>query len=765
MANENQRAGMTVAEQDKAAAASGDMQPCVAEAMRRYKFTASYESVARNLFACDWRFAHGDSDNNYQWPDEVRGQRGGGAGEAARPCLTINKVQQHNRMIVNDAKKNKPGIKYAPVGNAATAQSAEMLNGLARHVEQQSNAMAVYDSQTDFMVQGGFGFWRVQTDYADTESFDQEIYIRGVKNPLNAFKDPNTVDPDGLDAKWGLIIDDVPREYFEVKYPKFANYANQSPFEGFDTTWYTDSVIRVAEYYRLRGEADVLWAYVPTGANAPVFIKESLLKGNPELLRKVRTAEGSRSRPIVTERLEWYFIVGTKIADKRLDMPGKYIPLVKIAAEETVIDGKYDCKSHTRALKDPQRMYNYWSSAAVEFGALQTKTPWIAGKSAIEGNERDWNSANTTNKSVLLYNDLADDGVTKLDMPQRVQPPVSAPVALDGMKISSEEMMTVSGQYQAMMGAPSNERSGDAIEARQKQGDTATFHFIDAVSKGIRSTAKILLDLFPYIYDTERVIEIIQENGKTLSLLIDPKAQKAYEERQAQDQQTTQRVLNPRLGQYEVIAKSGPGFDTRREQAFQSFVQMLGQAPTLIPILGDILFRNADFPNAEEAADRLQRMVPSYVLGEGPTPQEQALLQQVSNLRTMVGKLMEDSAIDKGKLKGKDQQKVIDVYNAITNRLKLFTPKPGEAQGAMSEQTIRSLVMEAVHEAFDLDVDLVGDASEPNLATEAQVANPLDALADKPPFPGAKKGADGRWYGRNFQSSAAYTPFIGADGQ
>lgn len=750
-----------LSEQDRDAARAGAIDVVVAEAQRRFAYVQAWESDARKLFWEDYKFANGDSDNNYQWPDEIISDRTGapGSDQSSLPCLTINKTRQHNKQIVNDAQKNKPGIKYSPVGNEATLESAGVLNGLARHVEQQSNAAATYDKATDFMVQGGFGFWRVNTEFQDNESFNQEIYIRPIVNPANAWLDPNAIQPDKIDAKWGFVVEDIAREYFEAKYPKFKDYINQEPFDGVSATWYSDQTVRVAEYYRLTGKADTLWAYIPDGANAPVFIKESLLQG--ELLTKVKTSQGARSRPIMVEQLEWYFLVGNKIADKRLDMPGKYVPLVKIAGEETVIDGKYDCKSHTRALKDPQRMYNYWASSGVQFGALQTKTPWIASKESIEGNEKDWNAANVMNKSVLLYNALADDGMTVIPPPQRIQPPVSAPVALDGMKIASEEMMSVSGQYQAMMGAPSNERSGKAINERQRQGETATYHYINAVALGVRKTGKICLDLFSLIYDNQRVIQILQEDGKTLEIQIDPKAQKAYEELQQENSMAITRVLNPSIGSYEVVVDVGPSFATKREEAFNAFMGLLGQAPQLIPILGDVLFRNADFPMSEEAAERLKRMVPSYVLGDGPTPNEQQLMQQTQNLKAMLGKLMQEKAVADIKLKGKDQQKVIDLMNAITQRLKLFVPKPN-AQGEIPPEQLHEIVASAVQNVFSTPVDDVGGASEPDLQQAAgDGASQLNLPLNPAPFPGAKQGVDGKWYGRDFSQMRNYRPVGG----
>lgn len=740
-----------LAQQDKDNAKGDEIPLVVIEAQRRFKYCRGWFDLSYQRFNADYKFANGDSDNHFQWPDDVYSDRSGqGPDSPDHPCLTINKVRQHNFQIVNDAKRNKPGIKFSPIGNEATAQSANVYNCLARKIEQQSNATAIYDEATKYMVGGGFGWWRIKPDYRDSTSFNQEIFIRPIQNPLTVWLDPNTIQPDKIDAKYGFVMEEISRELFEAKYPKFKDYINIQPFDGCDGSWMTESTVRVAEYYRIVGVPDTLWAYIPNGANEPQYIKQSMLKG--DLLEQVKNAPSSRSRPIMDEKLEWYFIVGHQIADKRLEMPGKYIPIVKITGEETVIDGQYDCKSHTRALKDPQRMFNYWASSAVEYGALQTKTPWLAAKESIEGNVNDWNTANVNNKAVLQYNALADDGITPLPPPERIQPPVSAPVALDGMRLADEQMMSVSGQFQAMMGAPSNERSGKAINERQRQGETATYHYIDAVAIGIRKTGKLVLDLIPHIYDAPQIIQALGEDGKTIQVQIDPSLEKHYMEQQAQDGQSIQRALNPTLGAYDVVADVGPSFSTKREEAFNAFMQLMGQAPTLVPILGDILLRNADFPMSEEAADRLRRGVPSHLLGDGPSVEEQAMQQQIQNFQQMIGELMQDNAELKIKLKGKDQQKVIDLMNAITARLKLILPKP--ESGEVPESDLRALVQDTMKDVFGTPVEQVGDASEPTLEATAAVGAAQHPNLNKaqPPIPGARMGSDGQWYARDYSS-------------
>src|ERR1700679_952089 len=139
----------------------------VAEAQRRFKVCEEWESRARKLFLEDVKFANADSDNGYQWPNEIRRNRD----VDERPCLTINKTRQHNLQIINDCKKNKPEIKIRATGNGATAESPEAIQSLMRHIEYRSNASTAYDLATTYQVQGGIGYLRVITAYVSEDSF------------------------------------------------------------------------------------------------------------------------------------------------------------------------------------------------------------------------------------------------------------------------------------------------------------------------------------------------------------------------------------------------------------------------------------------------------------------------------------------------------------------------------------------------------------------------------------------------------------------
>ena len=648
----------------------------VKRAHRRFERARSWESVARSRMRDDIKFANADAYNNYQWPSEIYTTRKG------KPSLTINKTKVHNRHIINDAKQNKAAIKFRPVGNGATVEAAKVWEGIARHIENISRAQTVaYGPAIEFQVDGGLGFTRVLTKYPDEESFDQEIYFTGVATVEGTYLDPDSREIDGADARYGFSFVDRPRDEVEEEYPELVNELSVSNAVDGSGSWIREDHVREAEYYELELEKDTLLG-APDGT--------TILKSEvPDKLFKQWEEEAEekgqplRKREITTKKVMWYKIVGSSVVD-RTEWPGKTIPLIPWIGEQTIIDNELDRKGHTRALISPQQMLNYNRSAAVEFGALQSKSPYIAPIEAIADYMTYWETANTVNHSVLPYKGVNEQG-QPIPAPQRQQPPSSAPVFMEGAAAAEQDMQLASGQYDAELGAPSNEKSGVAINQRQRQSERATYHFVDNQAASIRRHGEILLEIVPKVYDTKRIARIISEDGTESHVTIDPSAPVAH----AMDADGNV-TFNPSLGKYEVISDVGPDYATQRQEAFNAIVQILTQAPELINKIGDLLFKVADFPLADEIAERLKP-------GLAPEAQQAitALQTQLQAGNKRLGEVLQALTEERLKAKGHDAETVVKSFDADTRRLTALQKMlPMDADG------LRQLIHETVRQAM-----------------------------------------------------------------
>lgn len=696
--------------------------PTTREAQERFKYCQEWESVWRKHVEDDHKMANGDAYNQWQWPNGIHKSRD----TDERPCLTVNQIKPHNLQIINDAKQNKSAITIRPTAGDASYQSAQIYTALVRHIEYVGDASTAYDIATEHQVETGMGYWYYELDYENDNSFDMMIITKQCPNPGLIFLDPDISQKDGLDAEYGFIFDDVPKKEFNKRYSKYKDRGGQAALG--NTDWYTSEMVRVADYYRKIYKEDELFAFAdPDNPNVTRTAKRSEL--GDQLADAVAARPGTRSRKLKRTVVEWNFIIGNEIVDTKI-WPGKYIPIIRCVGYEFVVQGIMDRCGHTRSMLDAQRIYNYWSSSAVENVALQSKTPWVGPSEAFEGFEEYWKTANKVNHAFLPYNGFADDGVTPIEAPQRPQPPVMAQAYLDGMKVAQMELMMTSGQYQSQMGEPGNERSAKAITERQRQGDNATYTFIDNRGIAIRAAGKVLIDLIPKVFDTKRTMKILGLDGETMQLTIDPDAQQALQQLAAQDGKIIEHVLNPGMGQYDVVADNGPEYATRRQETFNAMVQVMTQAPQLTPFIADLLMKAADFPEADEAARRLFRVVPPEAKGTGPSPEMQQAQQTIQQLQSLLAAALQDAAGKDLKLKGKDQLRDIDAYDAETRRMAALQKMlPGaDPQG----------LMEIIH-------GLVSDAMATHLTNVVQSATA--GLGQQPTGPGgAKQAADGQWY-------------------
>jgi hypothetical protein len=716
----------------------------VERAHRLYDWCVEDEGPTRASQREDIKFEHADADNGYQWPDKLRADRL----EADRPCLTLNFVPQHLLQITNEIRQNPSSMEVVASGNGATKEVADMLDACVKRIEYQSNAPGVYAMAREFQVGPGVGWWRITTEYVPGE-FDQEIFLRAVPDPFMVWLDPAAREQTGADAEFGFVEDWVPRERFERLYPRYARRASDAtPLGTGGNAWITKDHIRVCEFIYKESAEDELVSFVDPRRGRRTVLASAL---HPSVLAGVRRHPETRTRPETTQQVFQAVIAGQTVVS-RTRWAGRHIPLIRCVGRRGRIDGQLFVKGHTRGLKDAQRMYNFNASGQVEFVALQSKSPFVAPAKAIDGYEGYYATANVDNHAVLPYRHVDEDG-QPIPPPQRQPPPTASPAFEAGMTTAFNQAMMVSGQWQNQLGMMGNERTGAAIQGRQAQGDTATYHFRANFEEAQAWSCQQIVELIPAVYDTRRVMLAQGDDGVDYEIVSDPAAREAYLERQAHDRAVLQRVFNPTVGRYDVRARSGDSYGTRRDQTREVMKLLLTQAPALTGVIGDLMLQNMDFKEAQEAAIRLRRMVPPQALGVGPTPQEQQLTQQVQQLtqqlQTALGKLGTQGL----RLESKAEQRDINVFKAETDRLAVLNEMMPEGGGPGVTQLLAQLVQDAL-------TDRLGPVVQANAAEVPPAAPPPPV----PPTPGARQGRDGAWYLTDPTREGRYlrlTPLVG----
>lgn len=591
-------------EAKEAAAKPSDRTAFLAEARKRFKRCVDANVRNREYQLDDIRFAAGSPDNGWQWPDDVLNKRMKDP-NGARPTLTENRLPQHIKLVTNEQRKNKPQGKVLPVDDKGDIEVAEVLNGVIRHIEVASHADVAYDTACENQVTIGEGYWRVLTDYIDERSFDQDIRIAAVKNSFSVYIDPDSLkrDATGRLAEYAFVTERLPTADYEREFPDAKSKADWDDLRlGDDTfTWFDDEGVLIAEYFYVEREKTKVIAW----SDGSTTLGDEM----PKVAGLMPVGE----RQTEIRRVKWCKINGIEVLEKR-DWAGKFIPIVRVVGNEWDVEGELVVSGLVRNAKDTQRMINYWASQEAEMLALMPKAPFIGAVGQFETYNDQWRDANITAYSRLEY-DPVDVNGTLLPPPKRAEPPLP-PVGIVQAKLGAvDAMQAVIGQYNPSLGAEAKEKSGKAILARQQQADVGTFHYIDNLSRSIGYSTEIVLDLIPKIYDTERVLRIIGEDGEPDHCRMCAGQGVAVQEVEDEAGEV-QKIYDPSVGKYDVVVTVGPSYTTKRIESAESMMAFVQAAPESMQLVGDLIARNMDWPGAQEFAKRLKKAIPPNILAD-----------------------------------------------------------------------------------------------------------------------------------------------------
>lgn len=564
-------------------------------------------------------------DNYAQWPSKQKKDRDA----EGRPTLQINQLPQFVHQITGDIRQMKPSIKVVPVDSQADEKIADLRGGLIRYIENRSDASAVYFRTADSQVACGIGHWRVLTEYADSSTFNQEIRIAPIEDGVSVLWDPDAILPTKEDARFCFVPVDMSKGAFETAYPGInaADFDDQT--WGHNTEWLTDDHVRVAEY----------WVKKPTKKMLALGLDGSIadVTDADASVLAFHQSKGSRIEERDSTKVCRYLITASDVLVGPQDWPGRFIPVVPVVGEETRIGRKVIRNGIVRHAKDAQRMSNYFHSAHTETIALQPKAPFMVTEINIAKYQPTWEQANTKNFPYLPYEpDAKNNGAP----PSRIQPPVSSQGILDGLTMAKEDLRSVIGIYDAGLGKQSNETSGKAILARQREGDVGSFLYIDNFARAVRQTGNIINDLIPHIYDTERTIRIMGEDGKIDVLEIN-KAQGVN------DAGETQYDKDITVGSYDVVATVGPSYTTRREEAKEGMTAFVQAAPEAGALILDKIAKAQDWPMADDIAKRLRAMLPPKIIQLEALEKQGATPEQIDEFLTQQQQPPPDPAIVK----------------------------------------------------------------------------------------------------------------------
>jgi len=663
-----------------------DQSDLLSQARHRMTLAVAAYSESREDEIDDLRFAAGSPDNQWQWPADVLATRGSVQGQTinARPCLTINKLPQHVKQVTNDQRQNRPSGKVIPADDKADVEVAEIFDGLVRHIEYISDADVAYDTACENQVTYGEGYIRLLTEYCDDDSFDQDIKIGRIRNSFSVYMDPTIQDPCGADAEWCFITEDLLKEEFERQYPD-ARPLSSIELQGVGdqslSQWINEDTVRIAEYFYAEYEPTTLHMF-------PGNIV--LYDDAPEMAQvKAMGYRPIKSRQVQRRKIKWCRINGFEVLEER-DWAGKWIPVVRVVGNEFEVDGRVFVSGIVRNAKDAQRMYNYWVSQEAEMLALAPKAPFIGYGGQFEGYESQWKTANVNNWPYLEVNpDVTDGQGSVLPLPQRAAPPLAQTGLIQAKMGASDDIKSTTGQYDSSLGATSNERSGRAILAREKQGDTGTYHYVDNLARAVRYITRQIVDLVPKIYDTQRIARIVGLDGDVKAVKIDPTQPEPVRRMEDDMGNVIEKIYNPGVGKYDVCVTTGPSYMTKRQEAMDAMSQILQGNPQLWAVAGDLFIKNMDWPGAQEMSARFAKTIdPKLLSDDDKTP---ALMQAEQQMAAMGQEMEQMHQMLQGVAQSMEAQELkIKAYDAETKRI-------SATMAGMTPDQVQDVVLGTIH--------------------------------------------------------------------
>lgn len=577
------------------------------EALKRFD---TAEEAWSEIYECaldDIRFV----DSADQWPDTLKNAR------KDRPCMTFDKLSSSIDQVVGDHLQSRPGVKVV-AAEEGDEDASEIYEGIIRQIE--SRATSAYSTGFKFSVKGGVGFWKVRHDYLDPECFDQDIILDEIKNPFSVLIDPVVQNASLEKMRYAFVFDDMPREDFEEKYPKAVSGTS----EHFRSTgnlhkWISDDTVRVADYYRIVQED----AEIGITVDGSVYF----VADHPEI-------EYIKTRQTKVNKLERFKITGLEVIDE-VECVGRYIPIVPIFGKRSNIDGKMVVRGLVRKARDAQMLYNLERSNYIESVALQPKQPYLVTPRMLEGHEEKWRNLNTSNDPALFYN---PDPEAPGGRPSR-EPAAQVPSGLiAGLQMSSDDIKSTTGIYDASLGARSNETSGKAIMARQREGDTGTYEFTDEFAQAIDYTGRIFVNWIPLIYDAQRQIRILGDDEAEEVMSVN-KPELNYETGEYEIKNDLSR------GKYDIKVRVGPSYTTRRIETAEQLSQVMAQNPEMGKLFGDIWLKSLDLVGGDEAVSRMRKVLVKQGIADPTEEEKQELSQKAQSPQAQMKKQMQQMAM------------------------------------------------------------------------------------------------------------------------
>jgi hypothetical protein len=685
-----------------------DVEEYLEEAREIYQLDLAYDDDNRKAAMEDKRFVAGE-----QWDATVLQQRQG------LPCLTINTVPQFTAQLTGDWRENRTAVKVLPA-EGGDKNVADVRSDLIRSIETKSRADRVYTSAFESMVQCGDGAFRVAVQYANDDTWDQDLILAPIDDALSVIWDRLSIDPTARDAKHCFVDDIIPTKEFKKAWPKtkIATLSDKVKSDLIATGWLDDATVRVTEHWRLIERKRMLVMF----EDGTIYPFE---EGAEELLDKYVKKHGkpTKTRLAPCRYAQMHLITGFDILAGPYEWKLDRLPIIRMSGRIVSVGDRRMRYGLVRHMKDAARLRNFWRSVAAEQLGYAPKAQWVGPESAFEGREDAWRRAHKTRDPLLIYNDDAEAP------PERVDPPVMQSALLNEAQINTQDMKDITGIHDASLGIKSNETSGKAIMARQREGDVASLAYYDNGNAAVLEAGDVMNQLIGQIYDGTRIIRIIGEDEAPKLVTI--------------NDDNNPESPNLAIGKYDVAITTGASYTTRRVEAGEAMMDAIQVFPEMMQYAGDLVVKAQDWPGAEEISDRLRKTIAPQLLSDKEKaemgdqgPDMQQLMQQQATSQEQLQqtgqelqRLQQENLILKTKHDTEAIKLDIQKYEAETQRLLAYAQiiAQGDEGHISALETEADIALQHTGQQHDQLMDVAKTLQTHALANQQQMSSATEA--------------------------------------
>jgi hypothetical protein len=576
--------------------------------------------------------------------------------QEGRPALTINTILPTVNTVLGEQSSRRADVKFKP-RRGGDEELADTLTKVFMQVAD-NNKMDWVEQQVfaDGLILDGRGYFDVRMDFSD--SVEGEVRIVA-KDPLDVLIDPDAKEYDPktwneiFETKW-MTLDDIEEVYGKDKAERLTFIAENGNSFGRDSIEYEEE-----RYGDIDSTEDFLGAQIP-GEDEYRNVKSLRVieRQHRKLTRSdfyVDPSTGDQ-RPVPEN---WNERKAKSFGKQHgLSIISKMVKRVRwtVSCDKVVLHDDWSPYDDftlvpffayfrrgkpfgmVRNLLSPQEQLNKITSQELHIVNTTANSGWMVESGSLVGMTPDDLEEHGAQTGLVL------EYARGTAPPSKIQPN-QIPTGLDRIaQKAAQNVKTISGINDSMLGTDSAEVSGVAIQAKQNRGTIMIQVPLDNLNKTRQYLAEKTLNIIQRFYTEERIIQITNEE--------DPMKPR---EPMVVNQMTPEgRIVNDlTIGEYDVIIATAPARDSFDEMQFAEAIS-LRSAGVAIP--DDAIIEYSHLAKKAELAKRI-RMITG--VEQSPEQQEFAAMQQqlamqelqlgIEKIGAEVQKLQSEAAVNMAK--------------------------------------------------------------------------------------------------------------------